>query len=583
MPESDILKPGRTTSLGLQTLGSIFDYAVENFGQSVSMKSHYPWGYQSISYQELGRLINFLGAGFVASGLEKGDRVALIAKNSPEWTIVYAAVTSCGGVIVPLDIQLMENEIRHLLLHSEAKHIITTPGIYSEKLEDMRLEGVVRIVIGDETSIQGVVTLGELMALGKRKINDGDGDYFRRKSEVRPDDLAAVCYTSGTTAQSKGVKLLHRNITSNITAIHRALPLRNDDVYLGLLPLYHTFATMGNFLIPLSTGGMIIFGRSFKPRDIREDIMRERVTIITGVPLLFSHMAAALRREIDEAPKRKQFLFRVLSGISSGLGRLFRKNVGRAVFKNRLSESGLGSIRFCISGGAHLRPDVEESFNSIGLPMLQGYGITETSPVISVNPLGKAKRGTVGPPLPGIDVKIKDMNDEGIGEILVRGPSVMQGYYKNDEATAAVIKDGWFHSGDLGMIDRDGYITIAGRKKSVIVTSGGKNVYPVELETLISSSPYVLECVVLPIKDHKGNDAVGAIIVPDYDALGATEKLKGDKSEETIHSVIREEIRNVCSQIPEYKHISDFLIRDQELPKTTTHKIRRHLVQWIEE
>ena len=583
MPSRIELKEKKTSAEpGLKSLPELYDHAVERFSSLVAMKSRYPWGYQSIAYQELGRLISYLGTGFIGSGLKKGDRVVLIAENSPEWGLVYMAVTSCGAAIIPLDIQLNENEIRHLLLHSGAKFLVTSPRIYSEKIENLRLEGIQVIVTGERESEYGGTALGEVMANGKERISNGEGEFFRFKSDVSPDDIAAVCYTSGTTGQPKGAILLHHNLTSNVDACRRRIPFKEKDVFLSLLPLHHTLATTCNLLAPLSGGCTIIFGKSLKARDIREDIERESVTILVGVPLLFEHMIAALHRKVEEASNVRRFLFRIASGIASGLGRLFKKNVGRAVFKKQLTASGLGSLRFCVSGAAPLRPDVEDAFYTIGIPILQGYGLTEASPVVSVNPLEKPKRGTVGPPIPGVEVKIDEPNNEGIGEITVRGPNVMQGYLQNPDATAAVLRNGWFYTGDIGMKDPEGYITIVGRKKDVIVTAGGKNVYPEELEEPLNECPFILESMVLAIKDRKGNDRVGAIIVPDYDALGSAPELEGKPTEEEIKNLISTKIKEISSNLPEYKRIYEFQIRNEEFPKTATHKIKRYLVKWIE-
>ena len=581
--QTDAANPEIISAIAQQTLPALYDYAFEKFGSAVVMKSHYPWGYQSITYNEISRLISLLGAGLIENGLKKQDRVALISENSPEWAVVYAAVTSCGATVVPLDARLKENEIRHLLLHSESKFLVTSPRIFSGMIEDMHLEGIHIIITGKTESKQKISTLGEIMAIGKEKINQGDGSFFHHKAEVGPDDVAAICYTSGTTGQPKGAVLLHRNIVSNTEASKLRIPFRTGDVFLLLLPLHHTFATTCNLLAPILGGCTIIFGRSMKPRDIREDITREGVTILVGVPLLFEHMIAAMRENAGEAPAAKRALLRILAGITSGLSRFLKRNVGRTLFKNQLAASGLGSLRFCVSGAAALRPDIEDAFFAMGLPILQGYGLTEASPVVSVNPLEKPRKRTVGTALPGVEIEIENPNEEGIGEITVRGGNVMKEYLKNPEATQSVLHNGVLHTGDLGRKDSEGYITVSGRKKSVIVTAGGKNVYPNELEILLNKSPLILESLVLAIKDKRGNDRVAAIIVPDYDVLGASEQLKDNLTEKTIRATISSEIDNICSGIAAYKQIMEFQIRDEELPRTTTRKVKRHLVKWIEE
>lgn len=571
------------SSLKKQTLPALYDHAVTRYGSSLAMKCRYPWGYQSISYEELGNLISYLGAGLIERGLMRGDRVALIGGNSPEWGIVYAAVTSCGGVVVPLDILLKENEIRHLLMHSEARFLVASRRIFEEQIEEMHLEGVDIIIIGEGDSKEKSITLSEVMAAGKAKLGEGSSGFRFSSSEVEPEDVAAICYTSGTTGQPKGAVLLHRNIVSNIEATRLRLPYNENDTFLCLLPLHHTFATTCNLLAPLFSGSTIVFARSLKPRDIKESIEKEQVTILVGVPLLFEHFEDYMKAMKAKVPKYKRILFKISTGITSGFARLFRRRTAVSPARKRLEVMGLGSLRFCISGAAPLRSDTESAFRSIGLPILQGYGMTEASPVISVNPVGKIKSGTVGPALPGVEVATDQPNDEGIGEIVVSGPNIMREYFKNPESTRQVLREGKLYTGDLGTIDAEEYITIVGRKKSVIVTAGGKNVYPDEIEILLDESPYILESVVLSLKDKRGNDRIGAVIVPNYDALGISEELKKDRSEEHIRSIISAEVKRVSATLPEFKRILDFQIWDEELPKTTTHKVKRHLVKWIEE
>lgn len=573
--------PSNPLSFG--TLPELFDNASERYQPRVAMKSQHSWGHQSITFGEMGRIISYLGTGLMERGLEKGDRVILIADNSPEWCLVYAAVTSAGGIIVPLEIHMKENEIRHLLLHSEAKFLVTSPQIYGDRIEGMNLNDVQVIVMGEREKELGTTSLGEVMAEGKERINSGNSSFFNRKAEITPEDMAAICYTSGTTGQPKGVVLLHSNLVSNAKASIDRFSIVMDDVFLCLLPLYHTFATTTNLLIPAAGGCSIIFARSLKSRDIRDDIEREGITILIGVPLLFENIAASIQKGLENTPAVKRILFKTLKGIATGLGKLFRRNVGAAIFGKQRAKGGLGSLRFCISGAAALRRDTEDAISSIGLPIVQGYGLTEASPVVAVNPPQRPKKGTVGTALDGVEIKISNPNDSGIGEVTIRGNNIMKEYWRNPEATKSVLREGWLYTGDLGTLDKDGYLTIVGRKKDVIVTSGGKNVFPQEIEALLLESPYILENVVLSAKDRKGNDRVAAIIVPDYDALGSEPSLKGNLTEGGIKAFISEEVKARCSDLPDYKKIFDFQIRDEELPKTPTRKVKRHLVTWIKE
>lgn len=564
------------------TLPSLFDETIERHAGHTAMRWREAGGARSLTYRDFGALLGSLGAGLIARGLERGERVALVADNSPAWCLVYAAVTSVGGVIVPLDLQLGVNEIRRLLLHCDARILVASRGIYEEKIADMRLAGTRIVVIGEGDAPPGAESLDGVLEEGRDLVGRGDESLAARRAAVEPGDFAAICYTSGTTGQPKGVVLLQRNLVANAEACRARVRFIETDVFLSLLPLFHTYATTCNFLAPVASGAAIFFGTSLKSRDIRENIETEGVTVICAVPLLFERMAQTLRKKMSERAARERLLFRAAAPVFAVLGRALRANVARAVYRKKLAADGLGSVRFCVSGAAALRPDVERTLSSVGIPVLQGYGMTEASPVISVNPLERAREGTIGPPLPGVEARIERPNEEGIGEIVVRGPNVMWGYYKNPEATAETLRDGWLHTGDLGRLDRHGYLIFVGREKSVIVTAGGKNVYPDELEAMLAASPYILDSVVLPARDRKGNEQVAAIVVPDYEAIAASGALSESATDEGVRSLVASEIRRVCAGLPEYKRIRDFRIRAEELPVTSTRKVKRHLVPWLE-
>jgi len=537
---------------------------------------------EAISYAEFGKLASHLGAGLISHGLRIGDRVALFAENGPEWGLTYAAATSCGAAIVPLDAQLKGTELRRLLGHAEAHFLVASRSLLNEAIGEAALPGVQVVIIGERGGISGALSWGDLIAEGGALAARGSRAFEERADAVTPDDIAAICYTSGTTGQPKGVILLHRNLVSNVESCRRRIPFIETDTFLSILPLHHTYATTCNLLAPLSTGAAIFFGRSLKSREIREDIEREGITVICGVPLLFEHMAKSLEKRLASRPVHERLLFRATAPAIAALGRVFHTNLARVIFRKKLAESGLGTLRFCISGAAALKDEIDQTLSSAGIPVLQGYGMTEASPVISVNPLERPRRGSIGPPLPGIEVHIDQPNEEAVGEIIVRGPNVMLGYLENPEATEDVLRKGWLHTGDLGRIGRDGYITFLGRQKSVIVTGGGKNVYPDELETVLNGVWCILESIVLPAKDRKGNEQVAAIVVPDYEALAASGRSTEDLTDERVKDLVTAEVRGICAGFPEYKRIRVVEIRNEELPKTSTRKVKRHLVSWPE-
>jgi long-chain acyl-CoA synthetase len=566
-----------------ETLPALFTETIERNSSRIAMKSHTPSGDRTITFGEFGTLIERLGAALIARGLERGDRVALLAENSPDWCLVYGATTSAGGVIVPLDTQLKRNDVHYLLRHCEARFLFVSPGFYDEMIGGPEPSGIQVTVIGEDPEPRGTPSLARLIAEGTEIVASGGAAFAKRRGSVEAEDMAAIVYTSGTTGRPKGVVLLQRNIASNAEACRMRLPFVAGDVFLSILPLYHTYATTCNFLSPLAAGARIVFGRSLKSRDVQGDIENEAVTVICAVPLLFDRMAKTMATRLAERPAPERFLFRASKPVIETIGRVFRRNVARQLFRGRLEKSGFGSIRFFVSGAAALKGEVESALFAVGLPILQGYGMTEASPVIAVNPLDAPRRGTVGPALPGIEVRIAEPDEDGVGEIIAKGPNIMSGYFKDPEETAKILIDGWLHTGDLGSMDSKGYITFVGRKKSVIVTGGGKNVYPDELEALLNDSSCILESVVLAARDRKGNEEVAAIVVPDYEALAEHQRSAGSLTDDAVASIIASEIRSICSRLPEYKRIREFRIRREELPKTSTRKVQRHLVAWPRE
>ncbi len=580
--KTEVSKPETLKSQGIETLPALFEFGSKKWGEKVALKKHHSWGYQSITYGELTRLLSFVGMGLIREELSNGDRVALIADNSPEWAVLYGAVVSSGGIIVPLDTSLNENEIRHLLMHSGAKFLVTTPKIYEDSLEGMQKEDIKIILIEEKEKESGETSLnlGKIMARGKEAINNGESDFFQRKAEVKGGDTAAICYTSGVTGTPKGSVLLHRNIIANLESIRLRIPITFKDNFLCILPMYHTFATTCTMLTPFANGSTVVFGRSLKPNLILEDIKKEQISILVGVPLLFEHLMEFIKVRAGGRKEAKGIFARFIGQVKSAFSRV----IGGGGEKSRPSPlKGLETLKFCISGAAALRPDVEKTLVEAGVPLLQGYGLTECSPVVSVNPPGKSKFGTVGTALTNVEVMTEDSNEEGVGEIVVAGPNVMKEYFRNPEATGRILRNEKLYTGDLGKIDEEGYITVLGRVKSVIVTAGGKNVYPEEIELIIDRSPYVLESAVVEVKDRRGNIRPGAIIVPDYDEFDLAANIEKPLTEEKIKEVLSARIEEICSELPEYKKIYDFQLRGEELPRTATNKLKRHMITWIEE
>jgi len=559
-------------SRGVHPIPEMIERSVAEFSERVALQAKQGDTYRRITYRELKELVDALAAGLVHLGLGPDDRVAILGENRPEWAVAYLAIQRFGGTAVPLDVLLTAQEIEPLLLDSEAR-IVLTSGRFVSMLSEMGEQiPELRVVSMDPTDEAETMTFDDLLAGGR-----ANPAAFSPSSL---DDLAALIYTSGTTGRPKGVMLTHRNIVSDIDGSYRLIGIDPEDVFLSVLPLHHTFECTAGFLVPLCYGATITYARSLASRDLLADIRETGVTLMLGVPLLYEKMYAGLQRNIRQKPPLTRVLFRTFLGVVKGTRVLFRVRLGGTVFRGLREKAGLNSVRLMISGGAALSPKIAGAFNHLGLRLLQGYGLTETSPVLSINPPDRPRHRSVGVPIPGAEVKILDPDEEGIGEIAAKGDIVMAGYYQNPEATSEVIVDGWLSTGDSGRIDKDGYLYISGRLKNVIVTRGGKNVYPEEIENVLNRSPYILESMVYGADVLGGRDEeIRAIIVPDYEYLSQRADEQGQAfSDEEIESLVRNEAAEHCSEIAEYKRVRQVEIRKEEFPKTSTRKIKRYMV-----
>ncbi len=548
-----------------QFITDLLDTSADDFSENILFKDT---SGKTTTYATARAMTIDLARGLVLSGVAAGDRVGLTGeRNSSEWCISYLAILRMGGVVVPLDSGLKDNELKSMLQDCSATCVICSGG---------QVETFKRIR-KDLPSLETVVATESSGSFGAPKIADllekGRGQDIRFPA-MEPDRLAVLIYTSGTTGKPKGVMLSHRNIISDVAAVHKTLRFVPDDVFLSILPLHHTFECTCGFLLPMSRGCSIVYARSYKSTEILEDLRDNCVTIMCGVPLLFEKMYIGFKRKINRSSALNRLIFRLLFWVSSRGLRKFSYR-GRTLFASLRKKAGLTKLRMFVSGGAALPHVVGEFFNAIGIYLVQGYGLTETSPVLSVNPLERNKFESIGLPLSGVEMKIDNPDDKGMGEIIVRGAMVMMGYYNNPESTDEVLRDGWFFTGDIGRVDDDGYFYIAGRSKNVIVSASGKNIYPEEIEALLDQSPYILESLVLGKKlpDSNAEDVI-AIIVPDQEFISQFES-NGDAS--STDEIIRAEVMSVCSRLADFKRIKKYYIRTEELPKTSTRKIRRSL------
>ncbi len=490
--------------------------------------------YDDITYSRLNKEVEYLARAFMEKDLA-GKRIAVIGKNSYEWIIVFLAAISAGGVIVPLDRGLLDYEIEDQIKRSQAEALF-----YGGEFKDRVGNYDIMKVCTEDKEFQ------DLLALGKEANNKKEYDAI----EISTHEMSVLLFTSGTTSASKAVMLSQNNLTSNIYGMSLWEKFYETDVNMALLPLHHTFGMVQTMLF-LSMGMCNVFCEGLR---IAKCLNEYGVTIFVGVPRIIEEMMLAVRRKIDAQGKDKTI--KIALKVSNAL-RKVGIDIRRKLFKQILDGMG-GRLRLVIIGAAAASPDVLKFFNDIGVLSIQGYGLTETSPVLTAENDTHMSTGSVGPAIPGVEVKIDNPGENGIGEIIARGENVMLGYYNEPEKTAEVIKDGWFYTGDMGRMDKDGFVYICGRKKNVIVLSNGKNVFPEEIETLVNLSPAIKECIV-----YAEGDNICCKIVTD-------EQFEGNKEE-----VIAEHISSVNEQLIQYKKINRYTVQETEMAKTTTGKIKR--------
>ncbi len=534
---------------------TVFNY----FDQSVISKTDQAW--KTITYNELLSNTKGIASYLIKKGFKKGDRIAIISENRPEWCTSYLAISLSGGIAVPVDAHLGPDAIRNLLSDSESKIVF-----HSSKTEDNVKEAVKEI--------------GTLINFDSSKFKD-----ICRTSEVSiypeisGEDVASIIYTSGTTGIPKGVQLTHRNFCSDAKAIIKAEIVTHSDNVFSVLPLHHTYPFMCTFLVPVLLGASITFPPSLKGPDIMSTIKNKGVTILIGVPQLLELIRNGILNRIKQLPGP---LSKIMVGILDLCGNLKKNsgiNMGKLIFKS--IHRALGKrFRFFGSGGAKLDLEVMKDLEAFGFTVVEGYGLTETSPVVTFNPIKKRKAGSAGKPLPSVEIKIIDPEsheESGMmeeGEITIKGPMVMKGYYKNPQATEQVIKEGWFFSGDLGYMDRDGYLFITGRLKEVIVLSSGKNVYPEDVEKQYMKIPLIKEICVMGIEDKGIVESLHAVIVPDFEY--AKKAHIGNLLE-----TLKWDISNISLHMPQYMRIKGYTIYPDPLPRTPLGKLRRFMIKDI--
>ena len=524
--------------------------------------------FRTITHKEFRENINALGTTLIQMGL-KDKRIALISENRYEWELSYLAVAAGVGVIVPLDKALPDNELESLILRSQVEAII-----YSSKydaimntLREKKNTNLKYFISMDlEENTQGIYAEKALVEKGKKLLADGNKTYIDAKIDA--EKMGIMLFTSGTTAMSKAVMLSHKNLVTNVMDIIQRFDLTDEDRFLSFLPLHHVFECTVVFLYPIAIGGSIAFCEGVK--HMAENIKEFEITAMISVPAVFD----IIYRKVMKTIEKKGKLANLEKGkkVSQFLLKM-KIDLRKQLFKE-VHESLGPKLKLVVTGGAALDPETEKGFNDLGFDVEQGYGLTETAPVIAAETPKSRRLGSIGKKFPSVEVKIDDPDEEGIGELMAKGPSIMLGYYENEEATKSALEsDGWFHTGDLARIDKDGFIYISGRKKSVIVLNNGKNVFPEEIETLLNKVEGIKETFVFEKKEDDGDVKVCVEIVYDKELIKELYNIEG---EENIKEFLWDKVKEVNKLMPKYKYVREMVITEEPLIKTTTLKIKRH-------
>jgi long-chain acyl-CoA synthetase len=532
------------------TLPEVLEITAERHGDRRAFTAFAPEVLE-LNYNEVLAKAKMLGQYLHSIGVKKGDRVAVTGKNSPEWGLAYLGVLFAGGVVVPIDYGLKDKDVEGLMKMADVDILFCDEEKF-DHFKDMKLKALIGLSLGNDNYIMDLSF-------------DGSADIELPKE----DDLAAILFTSGTTGVSKGVMLTHSNFVSDAYQAQANMSIFHTDVFYALLPLHHSYSMLAVFIESLCVGSEVVFAKQLAIGQILKDLKQGKVTMFLGVPMLFNKLIKGLMKGIKEKGPIVYGLIRFLMWVSGIIKKYFKVNPGKKMFNGILAKLSLDTNRVCICGGGPLPASTFKMFNQLGIDFVQGYGLTETSPIVALNPKEAYKEESVGKMIPGTETVILDPDENGCGEIALKGSMIMQGYYKNDEATAEVFtEDGFFKTGDVGYLDSDNYLYLTGRAKSMIITEGGKNVFPEEIEDEFQLFDEIEQILIRGyILDAKmKTEGIEALIYPNQEAE--------DKSREHFKTVIDE----VNSGLKPYQKIGQFHILDEAMEMTTTKKIKRFKV-----
>lgn len=524
--------------------------------------------YFEITFSQFKKDVDALGTKLIEMGLE-GAKIAIMGNNCYQWVVAYFAVVCGAGIAVPLDKDLKEEEIANLLKTADCSAAFFTSN-YQKYYENIDIKHkFIMDAYQSEENMSEENHIYNLIFQGRGMIEAGITSYTQK--EIDPEVMTEILFTSGTTGKAKGVMLSHKNICHVVKGASKVIKLKRNDRAISVLPIHHTFESSIGILTVLFQGGSVAFCEGLK--YMLKNMRQSEASVIVGVPLIIESMYSKIWKEAEKNGNEAA----LMKAVKLNRKLMALKIDGRKkIFKTVRNRFG-GNFRFVVSGAAAINPTILRGFADLGFDISQGYGLTETAPLVTAIPdfeNAYKKAGSVGRAIPGVEIKIDNPDEEGIGEILVKGDNVMLGYYNMPEETAKVLIDGWFHTGDLGFTDNDGWLYLTGRSKNIIVTKTGKNIYPEEIEAVVRNLDFVADCMVYGVKEKNEEEyRVSVQILPDYEAL---KNKKDGMSEEDIYEMFREEIYQMNKKLASYKRVKDIIIRKKDFIRTTTKKIKRY-------
>ena len=555
----------------VQQIDSIQDMLIKSADQyknKIALEDLTNYLISKVTYAELYDYVLKFGNSLQRIGLKPRDHIAVIGENRVQWAIAFLAGMIYDFVMVPVDKGLTQGDILNIIHESDSTALVFS-GSFNELFrykKDVLVKVKYYINMDSEKKENDIFSMSEM-------IKNESGNKAK-PPKINPDEVAEIIYTSGSLGRAKGVMLTQKNIVTNLVAMRQLITIYPEDRFLGVLPIHHTYQCTCGLLCPIYSGASVHFARSLK--TIPEDMANSKPTVLLGAPLLYNKMYNKIMKTI-QSKKTSSILVNLLINITYVTQSIGLKNSKKFLFRKLHKILG-GSMRLLIAGGAAPDPKVSKFFREVGFNIIQGYGLTETAPILALNRLDNFKDAAAGLPLPNVEIKIDSPDKSGVGEIFAKGPNIMPGYYKNQSATSETFENEWFKTGDLGYLDEDGFLFICGRKKNVIIANNGENVYPEEIEDILSRNQFVLECMVYGEEDEKHDERIAALIVPDTSAfIDYSTKNNVQINPQLIDSLISEAIKEANAQLVPFKQIKKYYIHENELEKTTTQKIKRHL------